>query len=489
MTTKKSFKHDAQRSKLQTSKHPYPIGILSVFWTHLQPQRKVSVTSADFGSTKRGATLAQGWLKFAAVFLLIFTLGIGNAWGLTASDSWDLTSASGDWSGSNYETYFSQPYGMKKVNAYIQATGISDFTNYASLATSIKIGVKSLQNGGTTSVLTVYLLDKDGAVIGSGQTITPVNASSASSTTYQYVTFSSSLSSARGFQIKCTTFGKNILINGASYEITYTATNYTVNWQANGVDWTGSSHGNPSTSAASGSKVATLPTAPTSAACDNSKVFVGWTNASYSHATDAPTILFSTVEDAPAVTGDVTYYAVFATSSGSGVGRVEVNTDNSGVTGSYADLDFTVSGIRFKTNQWMKSTNIQAKKDNTYSIYNVTGFAGNITSIKVKQTGTARAVSISGSNYFNEEEAEAAGDTYVEETITQPSTAATMTFSFAGKAFKYFYMSTPGNAVYMDSIVIRYSSITYTNYATSCCTALGTINGSINRSVISTTFI
>lgn len=44
-----------------------------------------------------------------------------------------------------------------------------------------------------------------------------------------------------------------------------------------------------------------------------------------------------------------------------------------------------------------------------------------------------------------------------------------MIFNFSGKAFKYFYLSTPGNATYMDSIVIKYEIHTYTNYTTQCC--------------------
>ena len=172
-------------------------------------------------SKNNGARVAREWLKYAAMFVMLLTLGIGNVWGETKSKEWDLTSSSGDFTASSCVPYFSQPYGMKKKDAYIQAQNISDFTTYASSATKIEISVKCLQNGGKTSKLTVYLLDKDGSTLGS-QEIIPVNASSASKTTYQTATFSSSLSTATGFRVTCTTFGKNILINGAKYTITYT---------------------------------------------------------------------------------------------------------------------------------------------------------------------------------------------------------------------------------------------------------------------------
>ena len=40
--------------------------------------------------------------------------------------------------------------------------------------------------------------------------------------------------------------------------------------------------------------------------------FVGWTTSFYVHATDAPATLYPTAADIPAITGDITFYAVFA---------------------------------------------------------------------------------------------------------------------------------------------------------------------------------
>lgn len=86
--------------------------------------------------------------------------------------------------------------------------------------------------------------------------------------------------------------------------------NYNVSWMVNGESYT---TGNPSTSVKEGESVTVLPTEP---AAIGSKEFVGWTNAPIAAAQPtAPTVLFTTPEDAPAVTGKVTYYAVFATQS------------------------------------------------------------------------------------------------------------------------------------------------------------------------------
>ena len=102
-----------------------------------------------------------------------------------------------------------------------------------------------------------------------------------------------------------------------SFTLTYEAggsseplPDYNVSWKVNGAYYTA---GDPSTSVKSGGRVTALPTEP---AAIGTKEFVGWTNAPIAAAQPtAPTVLFTTPEDAPAVTGNVTYYAVFATQS------------------------------------------------------------------------------------------------------------------------------------------------------------------------------
>ena len=126
---------------------------------------------------------------------------------------------------------------------------------------------------------------------------------------------------------------------------------------------------------------------------------------------------------------------------------IVINTNNSGVSGSYQDKEFDVSGVTFKFTQWMKNTNIQAKKSTVNSVYNIDAIPGTITSIVVVQTGTARAITIYG------------GTTEKPTTqITSPSTALTMTFDFSGKDYSFFSLTTPGNACYFESITINYTA-------------------------------
>ena len=82
---------------------------------------------------------------------------------------------------------------------------------------------------------------------------------------------------------------------------------YTVNWMVNGNPY---SEGTPSTDVAEGESVETLPTTP---AAIGDKVFMGWTNATIDGTQDdAPEVLFTSAADAPEVTANTTYYAVFA---------------------------------------------------------------------------------------------------------------------------------------------------------------------------------
>lgn len=91
---------------------------------------------------------------------------------------------------------------------------------------------------------------------------------------------------------------------------------YNVTWNVNGNDYT---EGNPTTEVVEGEKVEVLPAAPASI---GGLVFMGWTNEAVTSQEAAPDVLFTSAADAPAVTADVTYYAVFAAQAGAGWTRV-----------------------------------------------------------------------------------------------------------------------------------------------------------------------
>ena len=100
---------------------------------------------------------------------------------------------------------------------------------------------------------------------------------------------------------------QKITLNGTAPQF------HTVSWKVNDADYT---KGAPTTKVADGSAVTTLPTAPSDIA---GRTFVGWTNAEITTSSvSAPAILFTKAVNAPTVTDNVTYYAVFASASGTG---------------------------------------------------------------------------------------------------------------------------------------------------------------------------
>lgn len=168
------------------------------------------------GDEARTATVTLSYPGAEDVAVTVSQRAAGSA-AEPKSFEWDLSSESTAWSSNGCVKYFSQPYGIKKVNAYIINKSIADFEN----ASKISISVKSLCNGATTSRLTVYLVDTKGNAIGDGMVITPDNQSQPQNTTYKEVVFDSVSSQATGIMVKCTTYGKNVLINGVKYTVTY----------------------------------------------------------------------------------------------------------------------------------------------------------------------------------------------------------------------------------------------------------------------------
>mgnify|MGYP004649264189 CR=1 FL=1 len=172
---------------------------------------------------------------------------------------------------------------------------------------------------------------------------------------------------------------KTITLTGTS------ANAYTVAWNVNGNAYT---DGTPTTKVFDGEKVTVLPTTPTDI---NGKVFVGWTNASLSAPQDAaPKVLFTDVADAPKVTGDVTYYAVFAKRVGDGeVTYTKLTSDQ-----FKTDATYVIGAQQLTTNNtmWYFNGNV----DNSW------GKMTSTTSIKSLMTftlsGSASALVVKGDN-------------------------------------------------------------------------------------------
>ncbi len=135
----------------------------------------------------------------------------------------------------------------------------------------------------------------------------------------------------KGWSDGSTTYqpGDKITLMGENTTITLTAQwnpIYTISWQVNGAAWT---EGNPSTTAEKDSAVSKLPTAPTLLDCDDEKLFMGWTNAEINQEqAKAPSILYTNLADFPVVSGNATYYAVFASEIGGDYTRVTADQED-----------------------------------------------------------------------------------------------------------------------------------------------------------------
>ena len=116
------------------------------------------------------------------------------------------------------------------------------------------------------------------------------------------------------------------VVNGTNFTIE--APTYTVEWFVNGEE----AKGTPTTSVIAGQKVTVLPTTPTSADCDDNKVFVGWTDTEINGTSaNAPTNLYKELGDFPAINANTIYYAVFAEGNGAAVWQ---KTDIANITPS-----------------------------------------------------------------------------------------------------------------------------------------------------------
>ena len=158
-----------------------------------------------------------------------------------------------------------------------------------------------------------------------------------------------------------------------------------VTWMVNGEEWTtGTNSGN--TQVTSGSKVASLPTSPTKSDCDDSKVFMGWraTEISGTSSSD-PGSIFTTAAGSPTITGNTTFYAVFADSIGGDILTLTFPDDNSEENG-------------LTSNQYI-STWTAKEGDYSFSIYgfNNNNWAGRWTYIRCGRKSTASTATITTS--------------------------------------------------------------------------------------------
>ena len=248
--------------------------------------------------------------------------------------------------------------------------------------------------------------------------------------------------------------GTSIAANSITADITLYAkweelTMYTVTWKMNGATYTA---GTPSTSVEDGSKVTTLPTAPT--VCDDDLTFMGWTNAPIEGTqVTAPAVLFTTEGAAPAVTGNVTYHAVFAAANQ--LTATFNAADISNLTENYTNnWTHTATGITFSITAGQRYTK---NEPNTFTV--TKNSSCGLTSpdgVKIKKV----ILTVSEDN----------STTYIADHVTPGSLATsgtTQTITSVNDEYLYIY-ATASNQIRITNLEVKYTpaSPTYSNYRT-----------------------
>ena len=515
--------------------------------------------------------------RFAAVFALVFVLGVGNVWGAPTTynfsnlptTGWNTSGGSQTINGKSW-TYSSSTHisnnsskiqvGSKNspqtsnwtiqtaisnfgANKKITAVAITAYTTATTATYDISVGGSSVKSGSLTTSSATYTASSLNATSGNivitlkgsssskamylsniavtyddnsgptlytvtfdanGGSVTPASATQASAgaaittptPTRTGYTCSGWYTATSGGTKRCNAGGSYTPTATETIHAQWTPNNYSVNWVVNGNDWTGSTHGSPSTNANYDTKPATIPTAPTSSACDGSKVFVGWTNNEYEHATSAPAILFTTQANAPAITDNTTFYAVFATASSGGAATWTSTTlasltgsdifvisngsyamtNNNGTSSAPTATSITVSNgkITSTVNDNMK-WNISGNSTDGYVFYpngstttwlycNTTASSSSNNNIRVG-TGDRKLWVPNNSGYL------VTNDTYTDRYLS----VYTTTPDFRG------YTGT-SNGAFVPQIFKYSAGTTYSNYTTSCCTPLAQVEGSVNWS-------
>lgn len=245
--------------------------------------------------------------------------------------------------------------------------------------------------------------------------------------------------------------------------------NYTITWKVNNANYTTyTGPGTLSTSAEGGVKwsTLTLPDAPadnTLSDCDRTK-FVGWSTSQLTgDGHSAPSDLFKTTSDANAdshtITGNTTFYAVFAKGGGDGSWVVnggnldQTDPQNASPYGKY-NGEHTLDGITFNTSDVCTSNGNLQFKASAGTLYNKTAMPADITSI-VLSVNTLKV-------YQNSSVTSSPGALAA---IT-PTGTGPYTYTFTS-GNRYFLIKEPDKGASYSTVTVNYEG-TGTDYVTSC---------------------
>lgn len=213
-------------------------------------------------------------------------------------------------------------------------------------------------------------------------------------------------------------------------------------------------------------------TFPANPASISGKSFVGWTTATISGTTNtAPTPL---VTSATMGNSDVTYYAVFATVSGSTTpANMVINTSTTNFPTSYGTAntfaEYTLNGKKFQIQQgYINGTKLQWRASGNT---NGTGTMYNSDAINKIQSIVLEYASDDANKNFTVQvgtSANPSSASTITPSVSQQNTSE-YTFNCSSGDYDYFVLTNGSGAGYLTSITINYldGTTTYSNYCTS----------------------
>ncbi len=254
------------------------------------------------------------------------------------------------------------------------------------------------------------------------------------------------------------------------------ATKYDVHWSINGVIVEDEElNGKPS-----------VPEDVAELAADeicNGKVFVGWTASAINGSTNtAPTDLF-TEQAGTAISGETTYHAVYATATPANKSVTYPISSKStfGTPTGTAPAGSSASIVEtYSTSKQMTSGNSQTVTLTGWGTTNITGITLSMRSNSSGGKGTLKYSTNGGTSYTNiiSDKNFNTSDWYGSWSTSYVNVSKSVNITGVANQTIKIAISASANSLYCQSYTFNYTGVTYSNYATSCCTPLGSINGS-----------
>ena len=269
---------------------------------------------------------------------------------------------------------------------------------------------------------------------------------------------------------------------------------FTVSWVVNGNTTT-------TESVVDGESITQYPSPPSAPSGCHEKVFVGWTkNPINTPTNEAPAILYKQKSDVPAITGNTTLHAVFATAIGGGSGNYElVESEPSDWSGTYLIVDgeskkcfdgslttldangnyesVTINDKTITSNTTTDSYSVTISKSTTNGKYYIKTASGYYIGSDANSTGSNELDASNSIKYNN-------GISLSQSNVTIQGTDHVLKYSYDASSSRFRYYKSSSQNVRLPQLYKKSGGTTYSAYTTLCdeCTLSESLVLSANAS-------